>query len=195
MMDDEDDAEFADVMMNNNQGSAGAIDMDKADDWALLFGQLRGGMRMRPAGRWNMWAPRRRRVRINLRRRRPFRMGRPRQGIRIIADQDTSDDLTENYNEVGEHSSEGDASAQTVPPLIPPTCPVCPTTKCCPQLTPKCVTVPCPTCPTCPSCPRCLFPLFPDKSRPNDNPMMTELLLNRLLDAQDDDFDRDYDEL
>ena len=169
-----------------------ATDMDRANDWGLWLG---GGMRIQP---WDMWTPRRRRVRINLRRRRPFRMGRPRQSIRIIADENTSDDVTTNQiNEVGEHSSsEGDASAQTVPPLIPPTCPVCPKTKCCPEVAPKCVACPCPTCPTCPTCRRCLIP-FPDEiSRLNDNNMMTDLLLERLLEArQDDDFDRDYDEL
>lgn len=163
--------------------------MDRANDWGLWLG---GGIRTEP---WNnMWLPRRRRVRINLRRRRPFRMGRPRQSIRIIADQDATNDATENHNKIDEHSREEDASAQTVPPLIPPTCPTCPKTKCCPQAAPKCVACPCPKCPTCPTCRRCLIP-FPDESSLNDNMMMSDLLLDRLLDAQDEDFDRDYDEL
>ena len=102
-------------------------------------------------------------------------------------------------DEVGAKSSEGDASAQTVPPLIPPTCPTCPPPTCCPQEVPQCVACPCPTCPklTCPTCRKCLITL-PSDSRLNGNDMMTDLYLDRLLEARqddDDDFYPYYDEL
>lgn len=165
MMDDDED------MDNMLMDGPDDFDMEKAaEDWVIRLGLL-GGRRYR--------RPRPRRIRINLRRRRPFRMSRP-GGLRIRL---LKDEIEQHDDET---SIEGDA--QTVPPLNPPVCPKpCPAPVC---PLPKCVACPCPTCGPCPTCQKCLIP-FPFDSV--DDKMTKDDWIDRMLDAEADDFDRGYD--